>query len=121
MGDYLRSSGKHGGSCINMDIFTLFSLYILTMIDLFAYCIGTRHEKMKINIQVEGFKCTCGSDRFSILTKDHLDKNAVMTCVHCCCKYRNDGAGEDGIIKIYRQPVESDTWELDERCRKVLN
>lgn len=76
---------------------------------------------MKVTITVDDFKCICGSKRFSLNTKDHLDKDCVMTCTVCFNDYRNDGAGDDGHLKIFRREPFFEEWLPDERFEKRLN
>ena len=104
-----------------MDIFALFSNYLLTIAELFGYVLGMQWGERKKLIGVDDFKCTCGCSMFWILHKDHLDKSAVITCERCGTKYRNDGAGPDGKLQIFRQGALSDEWERDTREGRVLN
>ena len=104
-----------------MDIFAIFTNYLLTIADLFGYVLGMRWGERKNIINVDNFWCACGCDKFLIPHKDHLDKDAVITCERCGMKYRNDGAGPDGKLQIFRQEALSDEWELDDRNKMVIH
>ena len=107
-----------------MDIFTLFSSYILTMADLIGYCLGMKWGERKKQFTTKDFWCICGNDIFEVHTCEvdyskGKEQYKIITCSKCGCKFQH-GKTEEGGLVMLRQTVMSDEWEIDIRER-VLN
>lgn len=108
-----------------MDIFTLFSSYLLTMADLIGYCLGMKWGERKKQFTAKDFWCICGNDLFEVRTcevdySNRREEYKVIACTKCGCKFMH-GRTEDGDLVMLRQTVMSDEWELDTREWRVLN
>jgi hypothetical protein len=108
-----------------MDILVNLSAYLLTMAELFGYCLsmlwGTRKKRFTIN----NFSCTCGSSTFEVFTKDAIftqrkEEYAEIMCSRCFSKYKSGGINEAGEVIMYRQGALSDKWERM-NDRRMLN
>lgn len=107
-----------------MDIFAIFTNYLLTIADLFGYVLGVQWGERKKRFTVKDFFCVCGNDTFDVRTceadyTEGREKYEVITCSKCGCKFKH-GKTEAGELIVLRQPVMSDEWEIDIRER-VLN
>lgn len=102
-----------------MDIFAIFTNYLLTISELFGYILAMQRGERKKRLTMSDFFCVCGNDTFDVRTceadyTEGREKYEVITCSKCGCKFMH-GKTEDNKLIVLRQPVMSDVWERDVR------